>query len=65
VARETPNIFAISGDYSQEFAAQRKAAAGLKAITLGNLRQSNISRMRARRASPPMSSPPGTATPSG
>ncbi|WP_234797259.1 tyrosine-type recombinase/integrase [Mycobacteroides chelonae] len=33
-------------DYSREFAAQRKAA-GLKAITLGKLRHSNISRMRA------------------
>ena len=33
-------------DYSREFAAQR-AAAGLKAITLGKLRHSNISRMRA------------------
>ncbi len=32
-------------DYSREFAAQR-AAAGLKAITLGELRHSNISRMR-------------------
>lgn len=33
-------------EYSREFAAQRKAA-GLKAITLGKLRHSNISRMRA------------------
>jgi integrase len=33
-------------DYSRDFAAQRKAA-GLKAITLGKLRHSNISRMRA------------------
>ena len=33
-------------DYSREFAAQRSAA-GLKAITLGKLRHSNISRMRA------------------
>jgi len=33
-------------DYSREFAAQRKAA-GLKAITLGKLRHSNVSRMRA------------------
>lgn len=33
-------------DYSREFAAQRKAA-GLKPITLGKLRHSNISRMRA------------------
>jgi integrase len=33
-------------DYSREFATQRKAA-GLKAITLGKLRHSNISRMRA------------------
>ncbi|OBK13321.1 tyrosine-type recombinase/integrase [Mycobacterium asiaticum] len=33
-------------DYSREFAAQCKAA-GLKAITLGKLRHSNISRMRA------------------
>jgi integrase len=33
-------------DYSREFAAQRKAA-GLNAITLGKLRHSNISRMRA------------------
>jgi integrase len=33
-------------DYSREFAAQRKAA-GLKAIPLGKLRHSNISRMRA------------------
>lgn len=33
-------------DYSREFAVQRKAA-GLKAITLGKLRHSNISRMRA------------------
>lgn len=33
-------------DYSREFTAQRKAA-GLKAITLGKLRHSNISRMRA------------------
>ncbi len=33
-------------DYSREFAAQRRAA-GLKAITLGKLRHSNISRMRA------------------
>ena len=33
-------------DYSREFSAQRKAA-GLKAITLGKLRHSNISRMRA------------------
>jgi integrase len=33
-------------DYSREFAIQRKAA-GLKAITLGKLRHSNISRMRA------------------
>jgi integrase len=32
--------------YSREFAAQRKAA-GLKAIPLGKLRHSNISRMRA------------------
>jgi hypothetical protein len=33
-------------EYSREFAAQR-AAAGLEAITLGRLRHSNISRMRA------------------
>lgn len=33
-------------DYSREFAVQRRAA-GLKAITLGKLRHSNISRMRA------------------
>jgi integrase len=33
-------------EYSREFAVQRKAA-GLKAITLGKLRHSNISRMRA------------------
>jgi integrase len=33
-------------DYSREFTAQRKAA-GLKAISLGKLRHSNISRMRA------------------
>lgn len=33
-------------EYSREFSAQRKAA-GLKAITLGKLRHSNISRMRA------------------
>ncbi|MCV7300667.1 tyrosine-type recombinase/integrase [Mycobacterium barrassiae] len=33
-------------EYSREFAAQRKSA-GLKAITLGKLRHSNISRMRA------------------
>jgi integrase len=33
-------------EYSREFAAQR-GAAGLKAITLGKLRHSNISRMRA------------------
>lgn len=33
-------------DYSREFASQREAA-GLKAITLGKLRHSNISRMRA------------------
>lgn len=33
-------------DYSREFAGQR-AAAGFKAITLGKLRHSNISRMRA------------------
>lgn len=33
-------------EYSREFAAQRKVA-GLKAITLGKLRHSNISRMRA------------------
>jgi integrase len=33
-------------EYSREFAAQRKAS-GLKAITLGKLRHSNISRMRA------------------
>jgi hypothetical protein len=33
-------------DYSREFAVQRKAA-GLKAISLGKLRHSNISRMRA------------------
>ncbi|HJT96464.1 MAG TPA: tyrosine-type recombinase/integrase [Mycobacterium sp.] len=33
-------------DYSREFAVQRQAA-GLKAITLGKLRHSNISRMRA------------------
>ena len=33
-------------EYSREFAAQRKAA-GFKAITLGKLRHSNISRMRA------------------
>lgn len=33
-------------DYSREFAAQRSAA-GFKAITLGKLRHSNISRMRA------------------
>jgi integrase len=33
-------------EYSREFTAQRKAA-GLKAITLGKLRHSNISRMRA------------------
>jgi integrase len=33
-------------DYSREFTAQRKAA-GLGAITLGKLRHSNISRMRA------------------
>jgi hypothetical protein len=33
-------------EYSREFTAQRKAA-GLKAITLGKLRQSNISRMRS------------------
>lgn len=33
-------------DYSREFAARRKAA-GLKAIPLGKLRHSNISRMRA------------------
>ena len=32
-------------DYSREFAAKRKAA-GLKAITLGKLRHSNITRMR-------------------
>jgi hypothetical protein len=32
-------------DYSREFAAQRTAA-GLKAITLGKMRHSNISRMR-------------------
>jgi integrase len=32
-------------DYSREFAAQRKAA-GVKAITLGKLRHSNIARMR-------------------
>ncbi|MDT5149960.1 MAG: hypothetical protein QOI01_1693 [Mycobacterium sp.] len=34
------------GEYSREFAAQRTAA-GLEAITLGMLRHSNISRMRA------------------
>ena len=33
-------------EYSREFSAQRKTA-GLKAITLGKLRHSNISRMRA------------------
>ena len=33
-------------DYSREFAVQRKAA-GLKAISMGKLRHSNISRMRA------------------
>jgi integrase len=33
-------------DYSRECSIQRKAA-GLKAITLGELRHSNISRMRA------------------
>lgn len=33
-------------DYSREFSSQRKEA-GLKAITLGKLRRSNISRMRA------------------
>lgn len=33
-------------DYSREFTAQRKAA-GLRAIPLGKLRHSNISRMRA------------------
>ena len=33
-------------EYSREFAAQRTAA-GLEAITLGKLRHSNISRMRA------------------
>jgi integrase len=33
-------------EYSREFAVQRKAA-GLKAITLGKLRHSNISRLRA------------------
>ena len=33
-------------EYSREFTAQRTAA-GLKAITLGKLRHSNISRMRA------------------
>jgi integrase len=33
-------------EYSREFTAERKAA-GLKAITLGKLRHSNISRMRA------------------
>jgi hypothetical protein len=33
-------------DYSREFAVRRKAA-GLKAITLGKLRHSNISRTRA------------------
>ena len=33
-------------EYSREFAPQRKAA-GLRAITLGKLRHSNISRMRA------------------
>ncbi|GLP76704.1 hypothetical protein TUM20983_38140 [Mycobacterium antarcticum] len=33
-------------DYSREFSSQHNAA-GLKAITLGNLRHSNISRMRA------------------
>jgi hypothetical protein len=33
-------------EYSREFAAQRTAA-GLSAITLGKLRHSNISRMRA------------------
>jgi hypothetical protein len=33
-------------DYSREFAAQRKAV-GLKAIPLGKMRHSNISRMRA------------------
>lgn len=33
-------------DYSREFNAQRKAA-GLKAIPLGKIRHSNISRMRA------------------
>jgi integrase len=32
-------------DYSREFTAQRKAA-GLKAVTLGKLRHSNITRMR-------------------
>lgn len=33
-------------DYSREFAAQHEAS-GLKAIALGKLRHSNISRMRA------------------
>ena len=38
-------------EYSREFVAQRKAA-GLKAITLGKLRHSNISRMRAAGVAP-------------
>jgi integrase len=49
-------------EYSREFSAVRSEA-GLKAIPLGKLRHSNISRMRAA-GSQPMSSQRGTATPS-
>ena len=50
-------------DYSREFAAQRKAA-GLKAIQLGKLRHSNISRMRAAGVAADVVAA-GTVTPSG
>jgi integrase len=41
-----PLVLRLTADNRREFAAQR-AAAGLEAITLGKLRHSNISRMRA------------------
>ncbi|MCV7151268.1 hypothetical protein [Mycolicibacterium pyrenivorans] len=50
-------------EYSREFAAQRKSA-GLKAVTLGSC-ATPTSLGCARPVSPPMSSPRGTATPSG
>ena len=45
-AARQPTLSAGAPPRYREFAAQRKAA-GLKAITLGKLRHSNISRMRA------------------